>query len=165
MLLNHLLNTNMSGKIHDTAHSLRNTLTGYTEEHTKIVRQILNRVEMRKSFLLSLVYFSQNEATHLTQARSELLKITELLKDVDLALGKDIAEAFDSNINRRLTSQTPPRPVELLSEKESFSNFTVLIQKLTSICTVVDFSSVTSLMVKRVYFWFLLNILLTILYK
>lgn len=134
-------------------------------EQTKIVHQILNRVEMRKSFLFSLVYFSQNEATHLTQAKSELLKITELLKDIDLNLGKDIAEAFDPNVNRRLTSQTPPRPVELLSGKESFSNFKVLVQKLTSICTVVDFTSVTSLMVIIYCLFFYTSELLTILYR
>lgn len=106
-------------------------------------------MKTRKSFLLSLVYFSQNEGSHLTQAKNELSKILKRLESVDLSLGQDktAEEAFDPNINRKLTSQTPPRPVELVSEKQSFADFNALVTRLSSICDVVDFPSVTSLMV------------------
>lgn len=120
----------------------------YLESQTKVVKEILNRMETRKSFLLSLVFFSQNEGSHLPQAKKELSKIISLLENVDLTLGQDIPDAFDPNINRKLTSQTPPRPVELVSEEQSFTDFNLLIQRLLSICDVADFPSVTSLMVK-----------------
>lgn len=119
------------------------------EKQTDVVKEILNRMEIRKSFLLSLVFLSQNEGSHLPQAKKELAKVVCLLKDVDLSLGKDVPDAFDSNINRKLTSQTPPRPVELASEEQSFTDFRLLIGRLLSICDVVDFPSVTSLMVKE----------------
>ncbi|KAI9257790.1 Mak10 subunit, NatC N-terminal acetyltransferase-domain-containing protein [Helicostylum pulchrum] len=128
MLLNHLLNTDLS------------------EEQSKIIKEILNRIEIRKSFLLSLVFFSQVEGTHLSKADKELTKVISLLQDIDLSLGKDIPEAFDPNVNRKLTSQTPPRPVELVSPEQSYKEFGLLIGRLASICTVVDFPSVTSLM-------------------
>jgi hypothetical protein len=106
-------------------------------------------METRKSFLLSLVYLSQNEGSHLTQAKKELSKILNLLESVDLSLGqeKGAEDVFDPNINRKLTSQTPPRPVELSSENQSFTDFNSLVQRLFSICDVIDFPSVTSLMV------------------
>lgn len=105
-------------------------------------------MELRKSFLLSLVYFSQTEGSHLAQTKTELSKIVELLKDVDTTMGQAYAEAFDPNINRKLTSQTPPRPVELASEEQSFKEFGLLINRLLLICDVTDFPSVTSLMVR-----------------
>ncbi|KAI7889085.1 Mak10 subunit, NatC N-terminal acetyltransferase-domain-containing protein [Mucor mucedo] len=92
MLLNHVLNTSLS------------------EKQTHVVKEILNRMEIRKSFLLSLVFLSQNEGSHLPQAKKELSRVMRLLDSVDLSLGKDVPDAFDSNINRKLTSQTPPRP-------------------------------------------------------
>lgn len=107
-------------------------------------------MEIRKSFLLSLIFFSQNEGSHLPQAKMELLKVVDLLETVDLTLDQEILDAFDPTINRKLTSQTPPRPVELVSEEQSFKDFKQLIERLLSICDVVDFPSVTSLMV-RIY--------------
>ncbi|KAL7317714.1 N-alpha-acetyltransferase, non-catalitic subunit, variant 2 [Mucor circinelloides] len=128
MLLNHLLNTKISD----------------SEKNT--VKAILSRVEIRKSFLLSLVYLSKLEGSYLQTAKSELKKILELLDTVDLTIGNEVADAFDPNINRKLTSQTPPRPVELSSVEQSFKEYKLLIQRLHSICDVNDYPSVNSLM-------------------
>ncbi|CEP10292.1 hypothetical protein [Parasitella parasitica] len=128
MLLNHLLNTKIS------------------EPEKNTVRAILNRVEIRKSFLMSLVYLSKFEGSFLTSAKLELTRIIGLLQNVDLSLGNEVLDAFDSNINRKLTSQTPPRPVELSSIEESFKEFNLLIQRLSSICDVNVYPSVNSLM-------------------
>ncbi|KAI8643537.1 Mak10 subunit, NatC N-terminal acetyltransferase-domain-containing protein [Parasitella parasitica] len=128
MLLNHLLNTKIS------------------ESEKNTVRAILNRVEIRRSYLMSLVYLSKLEGSFLPTAKSELTKIIELLQNVDLSIGNEVSDAFDSNINRKLTSQTPPRPVELSSLEESFKEYALLIQRLSSICDVNDYPSVNSLM-------------------
>lgn len=103
-------------------------------------------MEIRKSFLLSLVYLSKLEGSYLQTAKSELKKILELLDTVDLTIGNEVADAFDPNINRKLTSQTPPRPVELSSVEQSFKEYKLLIQRLHSICDVNDYPSVNSLM-------------------
>ena len=149
MLLNHLLNTNLTGVCHfyiSTPFFLTHFFT--TEDTIKIVNEILGRLTMRKSFLLSLVYLSQSKGTHLHQAKSELTEITNMLKNVDLTLGQDSVDGvFDSNINRKLTSQTPPRPVELKSNTESFHDFDLLVNRLMSVCDVNNFTSVTSLVV------------------
>jgi hypothetical protein len=120
----------------------------YLDSEKNTIKAILNRTETRKSFLLSLVYFSQPEGSHLTQTKAELSKILDLLKEVDTSIGQEYAEAFDPNINCKLTSQTPPRPVELASEEQSFKEFGLLINRLLTICDVADFPSVTSLMVR-----------------
>lgn len=98
-----------------------------------------------------------------------MTKVISLLQNIDLSLGKDIPEAFDPNVNRKLTSQTPPRPVELVSHEQSYKEFGLLIGRLASICTVVDFPSVTSLMVSffliralkgiDIYFFFMFRII------
>lgn len=148
MLLNHLLNTKISGKIVVPFSGLSMTFTQahQIDAEKNTVKAILNRVEIRKSFLLSLVYLSKLEGSYLTTAKSELNKILELLATVDLTIGNEVADAFDPNINRKLTSQTPPRPVELSSVEESFKEYTLLIQRLRSICDVIDYPSVNSLM-------------------
>lgn len=70
---------------------------------------------------------------------------------MDLTIGNDVSDAFDPNINRKLTSQTPPRPVELSSLEQSFKEYNLLIQRLHSICDVNDYPSVNSLMVIIIY--------------
>ncbi|EIE87740.1 hypothetical protein RO3G_12451 [Rhizopus delemar RA 99-880] len=74
------------------------------------IEAILNRIEIRKSYLLALIHLSQNDASNLTRAKANLKNVDELLKRVDLSLSKEVKGAFDPNINRKLTSQTPPRP-------------------------------------------------------
>lgn len=111
------------------------------------IQALLNRIKIRKSYLLSLIYLSQNEAPHLARAKTELSELAILLNDVDLSPAREVKGAFDPNISRKLTSQTPPRPVELESKEKSYASFLQLIQRLLSICDVTDYPSVTSLMV------------------
>jgi hypothetical protein len=111
------------------------------------IEAILNRIEIRKSYLLALIHLSQNDASNLTRAKANLKDVDELLKRVDLSLSKEVKGAFDPNINRKLTSQTPPRPVELESKEDSYKKYAQLIHRLLSICDVVDYSSAVSLMV------------------
>ncbi|KAG1143589.1 hypothetical protein G6F37_006800 [Rhizopus arrhizus] len=110
------------------------------------IEAILNRIEIRKSYLLALIHLSQNDASNLTRAKANLKNVDELLKRVDLSLSKEVKGAFDPNINRKLTSQTPPRPVELESKEDSYKKYAQLIHRLLSICDVVDYSSAVSLM-------------------
>ncbi|KAI8979809.1 Mak10 subunit, NatC N-terminal acetyltransferase-domain-containing protein [Mycotypha africana] len=114
-----------------------------TEEDRQIFIALQKRVELRKSFLLSLVHLSQYS---LSEAKKELEKMMIILDNLDLSLGEDYPYAFDANINRKLTSQTPPRPVELVSVEQSYKEFKAMIERLISICDVTEFSSVTSLM-------------------
>ncbi|KAI8072180.1 Mak10 subunit, NatC N-terminal acetyltransferase-domain-containing protein [Gilbertella persicaria] len=130
----------------DSSIMLLNHLLNNKHKEKSSLEALLNRIEIRKSFLLSLIYLSQQEGSHLPQAKKELETIMKLLDKVDLSLAQDVPEAFDPNISRKLTTQTPPRPVELATESESFKEYGLLIKRLRSICDVVDFTSVTSLM-------------------
>lgn len=109
---------------------------------------MLKRLQIRKSYLLSLVYFSQADGPLLSQAKTELTNILELLEFIDLSASEEFSAAFDPNINRKLTSQTPPRPVELPSKEVSFKEYKLLIERLISICDAENYPSVTSLMVR-----------------
>src|SRR6478735_5897367 len=93
------------------------------------IEAILNRIEIRKSYLLALIHLSQNDASNLTRAKANLKNVDELLKRVDLSLSKEVKGAFDPNINRKLTSQTPPRPVELESKEDSYKKYAQLIHR------------------------------------
>ncbi|KAI9471887.1 MAG: Mak10 subunit, NatC N-terminal acetyltransferase-domain-containing protein [Benjaminiella poitrasii] len=128
LLLKHLLNTNTS------------------DTHKKTIEALLNRIEIRTAYLVSLVYLAQAEGSHLSKAKVKLTEIVQLLDQVDLSVGQEYPEVFDPNINRKLTAQTPPRPIELASDTESFKEFGLLIKRLMSICTVTEYPSITSLM-------------------
>lgn len=113
------------------------------------MQEILYRMEIRKSYLLSLIYLLQTDASYLSRAKTELEKIVKELTHIDLSASEEFSEAFDPNINRKLTSQTPPRPVELPSQSESFKEYDLLIKRLISICDAEDYPSITSLMVRK----------------
>jgi hypothetical protein len=100
---------------------------------------------------MSLIYLSQKEGSHLPQAKADLQRIIDLVNTGNymdtFQWGDKVEGAFDPNISRKFTTQTPPRHVELLSEAKSFGEFMLLINRLCSICDVMDFPSVTSLVV------------------
>ncbi|CAG8711558.1 1929_t:CDS:2, partial [Scutellospora calospora] len=52
---------------------------------------------------------------------------------------------FDPLINRKLISQTPPRPIRLLSTQESIDEMLNMFKSLNSICEIIDYKSATSL--------------------
>ncbi|KAI9253210.1 Mak10 subunit, NatC N-terminal acetyltransferase-domain-containing protein [Sporodiniella umbellata] len=107
---------------------------------------IINRLKIRKSFLLALTHLSQNEPQCLAHAKIELDSINSLLKQTDATSDEDVEGVFDPNINRNLTSQTPPRPVELETKRKSYLILSQIISRLLSICDVVDYTSAISLM-------------------
>ncbi|ORE06548.1 Mak10-domain-containing protein [Rhizopus microsporus var. microsporus] len=85
-------------------------ITEQQDKNTAAIQALLNRIKIRKSYLLSLIYLSQNEAPHLARAKTELSELAKLLNAVDLSPAREVKGAFDPNISRKLTSQTPPRP-------------------------------------------------------
>ncbi|KAI8885702.1 Mak10-domain-containing protein [Backusella circina FSU 941] len=132
----------------DTSIMLLNHLLNTTSEDKEMVQAFLDRLQIRKCYLMSLIYFSQKEGSHLSQAKADLNRIMAYAKTYKETIpwGEKVEGAFDPNISRKLTSQTPPRHVELLSEERSFDEFMLLVSRLSSICDVMDFPSVTSLM-------------------
>ncbi|CAG8530810.1 20672_t:CDS:10, partial [Racocetra persica] len=62
-----------------------------------------------------------------------------------LDLGIEVEGAFDPLINRKLISQTPPRPIRLLSIQESIDEMLNMFKSLNSICEIIDYKSATSL--------------------
>ncbi|CAO3625966.1 unnamed protein product [Cunninghamella blakesleeana] len=61
-------------------------------------------------------------------------------------MGIEIEGAFDPNINRKLTTQSPPRVVSLPTGQETYDDFLKLVKRLESICSITKFPSVISLM-------------------
>ncbi|KAI9305646.1 Mak10 subunit, NatC N-terminal acetyltransferase-domain-containing protein [Cunninghamella echinulata] len=123
---------------------------------------IYERLSLRKSFLQALIYFEQPRCSHIHQVKKSLNEIMALLdnnsnktKDPAITIlgsldsGVEIEGAFDPNINRKLTTQSPPRSVSLPSSQKTYDDFLKLIQRLESICNIIKFPSVTSLMVKK----------------
>lgn len=103
---------------------------------------------MRYSYLMSFICLSQDGVTYLPQARIELKRVAQALKDIDLTINDVYPDAFDPHINRKLTTQAPPRTVQLPSETQSFENYNLLIERLLSICSIVEYPNTNSLMVK-----------------
>ncbi|KAI8146778.1 Mak10 subunit, NatC N-terminal acetyltransferase-domain-containing protein [Fennellomyces sp. T-0311] len=114
---------------------------------------LYNRLLMRKSYLLGLLYLSQPRCSHFVDAKTQFGKVLELLDikedpaaiSTTIGKGKEVEGAFDPNINRKLTSQAPPRPIALRSDEESYKDYKELVERLLSICDVTNYSSIGSL--------------------
>ncbi|KAI8575663.1 hypothetical protein K450DRAFT_260574 [Umbelopsis ramanniana AG] len=122
-------------------------------ENLAVFEGLLNRLYARKHYLLAHMYFSQPKCEWYHKADSELQELTKLLTSKDAGsilntqnLGKEVDGAFDENINRILTSQTPPRPIILPTQAEALESFVHLSSRLTSLCSIVDYQSVASLL-------------------
>ncbi|CAG8812464.1 4775_t:CDS:10, partial [Gigaspora margarita] len=109
-------------------------LHGY-EQNESIIHAIVSRLSLRKatqsqiSIAMKLLNGSQNEiSVNNTQD-----------------LGVEVEGAFDPLINRKLISQTPPRPIRLLSLQESIDEMLNMFKSLNSICEIIDYKSATSL--------------------
>ncbi|CAH1765456.1 7171_t:CDS:10, partial [Entrophospora sp. SA101] len=91
-------------------------------------------------------------------AQKEIANCSKLLNEIkseDTAdLEIDVDDAFDPLINRKFVSQTPPRPIQLLTLQEAIilkSKFSLdemlnLLKNLNSTCLIIDYISATSLM-------------------
>ncbi|KAI8989386.1 Mak10 subunit, NatC N-terminal acetyltransferase-domain-containing protein [Pilobolus umbonatus] len=120
-----------------------------SKQDDPIIQGILHRMQLRKSYLLLLIYLSQTEGSHLNLAKKGALDVKHILQSIDkksIDYGIELEEAFDATINRKLSSQTPPRPVELISDLDSYAYFSALVDRLLLICDIMHFPSATSLM-------------------
>lgn len=115
--------------------------------HQIDARQLLHRIELRKSYLLALMHLSRNKAAHLTQAKAEFHRLLQILQHLDLSSKEIKTAAFDPNISRKLSAHTPPRPTRLDTKIEAYANYSKMIHHLLSVCDMVNYTSVISLMV------------------
>ncbi|RIB12107.1 Mak10 subunit, NatC N-terminal acetyltransferase-domain-containing protein [Gigaspora rosea] len=123
------------------------------EKSESIIHAIVSRLSLRKSFLLILMHMSQPRCLQYTQAQSQISIAMKLLNGSQSEisvnntqdLGVEVEGAFDPLINRKLISQTPPRPIRLLSLQESIDEMLNMFKSLNSICEIIDYKSATSL--------------------
>ncbi|ORX56320.1 Mak10-domain-containing protein [Hesseltinella vesiculosa] len=114
-------------------------------EWAETLTALQERLTVREAFLKALMYLSQPRCSHIKQAETALKQILKLPLS-GLGSGLPVPGAFDPNINRKLTTQAPPRPVTLPSDMDAYTEFIQLIQRLDNICNVTTYPSVASLM-------------------
>ncbi|CAM0138013.1 unnamed protein product [Umbelopsis sp. WA50703] len=107
----------------------------------------------RKHYLLAHTYLAQVQCEWFNKADLELQALDKMLHAKDegsiqstQGIGKVVDDAFDENINRILTSQTPPRPIILPSHQEALESLVNLTTRLASLCTIVNYKTATSLL-------------------
>ncbi|KAF7723308.1 hypothetical protein EC973_002105 [Apophysomyces ossiformis] len=129
------------------------SVKGLIQQSTVAVdlKPILRRLQLRRCYLLVLIYMSQAQCSHFAKAEEQLEEIIGLLTadgiiQSTIDKGIEVEGAFDPSINRKFTSQAPPRPITLHSDKESYDEFLLIIKRLQSICGAIKFSSVRCLM-------------------
>ncbi|KAJ8652271.1 hypothetical protein O0I10_012127 [Lichtheimia ornata] len=122
-------------------------------DNNPITNSLVNRLVMRRSYFLALTYLAQPRCQGLSPAHAELDKVLSLLKATDdeavsmtIGKGEPVEGAFDPNINRKLTSQAPPRPITLQTEEEAYKSYRELIERLQLVCSVTNYPSVRSLL-------------------
>ncbi|KAI8379557.1 Mak10 subunit, NatC N-terminal acetyltransferase-domain-containing protein [Radiomyces spectabilis] len=125
------------------------------ECNPEIVQQLdalIDRINIRKHYLLTLIYASHPNGVYFAQARTALANLESIMHKngpgsitATVGTGEEVKGVFDPNINRKLISQAPPRPITLESDTKSLEYFRLLLNRLETICNVQDFPSVTSL--------------------
>ncbi|CAI2175548.1 5793_t:CDS:10 [Funneliformis geosporum] len=110
------------------------------------------------TLLLGLICMSQSRCQQYPQAQRHLNMSIQLLNEIKdelnnncFGLGIDVTGAFDPLINRKLVSQTPPRPTQLLTMQESVDEMMNMLKSLNSTCEIIEYKSATSLMNFLVY--------------
>ncbi|CAI2175218.1 15106_t:CDS:10 [Funneliformis geosporum] len=105
-----------------------------------------------------LICMSQSRCQQYPQAQRHLNMSIQLLNEIKdelnnncFGLGIDVTGAFDPLINRKLVSQTPPRPTQLLTMQESVDEMMNMLKSLNSTCEIIEYKSATSLMNFLVY--------------
>ncbi|RUS25875.1 hypothetical protein BC938DRAFT_471527, partial [Jimgerdemannia flammicorona] len=125
-------------------------------DSTRHLDALLDRLRLRRSYLLALIHLSKPNCVEYSEARRELARASDYLRDGvigdTMEEGVEVEGAFDPNINRKLAAHTPPRPITLLANKQALDNLGGLINRLESICKVVEFTSVGSLLNFIVFF-------------
>ncbi|ORY95835.1 Mak10 subunit, NatC N-terminal acetyltransferase-domain-containing protein [Syncephalastrum racemosum] len=114
---------------------------------------LYRRLEARKCYSFALIYLAQPQCTHLNEAKLELEKVLDLIRGDSheagiaktVGTGTPVEGAFDENINRKLTSQAPPRPIRLESDEESLKRYQDILERLCVVCDVTKYPSVSSL--------------------
>ncbi|KAI8065688.1 Mak10 subunit, NatC N-terminal acetyltransferase-domain-containing protein [Gongronella butleri] len=121
------------------------------QENNEWLAALHQRLTVRQHFLKALMFLAQPRCSHIKQVSDNLHQILEKPFDC-LDKGDPVHGAFDPNINRKLTSQAPPRSVSLPSHTDAYNQFIRLIRRLHDICSITTFPSVASLMNFFAYF-------------
>ncbi|KAI9282160.1 Mak10 subunit, NatC N-terminal acetyltransferase-domain-containing protein [Sporodiniella umbellata] len=107
---------------------------------------VLCRVAMRRSYLLALMYMSRNKASHLLQSKNEWVHALQMASQLSFS-DHTTKDAFDSNISRKLSAYTPPRPASLDTKAKAYQKYRQMIYRLISLCDILNYTSVVSLLV------------------
>ncbi|CAG8515287.1 6352_t:CDS:10 [Paraglomus occultum] len=136
-------------------------LQNYDQSSAATIAQALNlRLSLRKSFLIALNNISQPQCSQYAAAAKHLQRALMCLNGSNngigiretIEIGIDVECVFDPMINRKLVSQTPPRPIKLLSIEESLNDLDNLLKEVISICGVIEYKSASSLQNYFAYF-------------
>ncbi|CAG8513798.1 12767_t:CDS:10 [Ambispora leptoticha] len=113
-----------------------------------------SRLQLRKSFLLALIHLAKPRCQQYTESQRHLLTTLQILNGTNsepgikstIELGVDVDGAFDPLINRKLVSQTPPRPIRLLTMQQSLEELNNLLENTLLICGITEYKSADILM-------------------
>ncbi|CAO3658996.1 unnamed protein product [Umbelopsis vinacea] len=152
----HYPDTEVSNALDSAIHWLslfKKKMIGEGNANITVLDGLHNRLYARKNYLLAHTYLAQPQCEWYNKAETELQQLTKLLLSTETGsikntqnLGKEVEDAFDENINRMLTSQTPPRPIILPSHQEALDFLVNLSHRMKSLCSIVGYQSVASLL-------------------
>jgi len=81
--------------------------------------------------------------------RSALEKCVNLLPTISatMSLGKELSQAFSTRIQRKLSTQVPPRPMVTIDPKEAATSLKTLLSNLLEIEDIYEYNSPHEIMV------------------
>ncbi|KAJ1557658.1 N-alpha-acetyltransferase 35 NatC auxiliary subunit, partial [Nowakowskiella sp. JEL0078] len=145
-LFHHL--KNIREKIHgniekgsDEVFELSKGLQFPEERESEYAEALLFRISFRKAYLSTLGYFSKNNyelaLKNAKQAENLISKIKNTMSLSEYCERDLIMESFDQDMNRKLFTQIPPRPINILSPEEGFVAINSVVRSFVDIANLV----------------------------
>ncbi|KAF9421642.1 hypothetical protein BGZ94_008794 [Podila epigama] len=124
------------------------------ESSSDLYNAIKDRIYYARASLLSIYQVLAPKCSQFRNALPQLRLVRERAKRMQAssAQGREIADAFDHAIHRKLVTNTPPRAIALLTMTETFDQLDSMFEDLVWIGEALDFSDPTSLMNFFIYF-------------
>jgi len=105
--------------------------------------QYLEAIKARLKFRLKFLEIVSNTRSSKMVRRSALENCLNLLSTITatMSLGKEIPQAFSTRIQRKLSTQVPPRPMVSIDLNETATSLKTLLTNLLEIEGIYDYNS------------------------
>ncbi|MGH0163216.1 UNVERIFIED_CONTAM: hypothetical protein FKN15_053873 [Acipenser sinensis] len=125
---------------------------------------LFSRIKFTRLLLTALLAFTKKETSSVTEAQKLMIQAADLLSALHTSIhhgvqaqndttkgDHPIMMGFEPLVNQRLLPPTFPRYAKIIKREEMVNYFTKLIERIKTVCEVVNTANLHSILVRSVY--------------